>query len=89
MTLVHTSGCIAAVKPPLLVCLLLASVSCTTLENRRDLYRSPGERYEQWHPHPPPTRLPAGASRQTTTTTTTVERHGVISFPEETLPEGR
>jgi hypothetical protein len=83
------SGCITAVKPPLLFCLILACASCTTLENRRDLYRSPAEGYEQWHPNPPPTRGTAtGPVRRTTTTTTTttIERHGVTSFPEETLP---
>ncbi len=88
LTPAHAFGCITAVKPPLLLCLVLAGASCTTLENRRDLYRSPAEGYEQWHPQPPPTRLPAGPPRTTTTTTTTttIERHGVISFPEETLP---
>ena len=63
--------------------------SCTTLENRRDLYRSPAEGYELWHRHPPPTRRPAGPPVQpstTTKTTTTTQRHGVITFPEETLP---
>ncbi|MGZ4965944.1 MAG: hypothetical protein ACXWFY_00830 [Chthoniobacterales bacterium] len=72
-----------------LIVLVLASTSCTTLENRRDLYRSPEEGYEKWYPQPPPTRLPAsgpvpasaghkGASQ---------ERNGVITFPEESLPE--
>ncbi|MBA2622785.1 MAG: hypothetical protein H0U88_04075 [Chthoniobacterales bacterium] len=67
---------------------LLACASCTTLENRRDLYRSPAEGYERWHREPPPTRQ--SATRRTTTITTTisrpVERHGVITFPEESLP---
>jgi hypothetical protein len=75
--------------------LLLATTSCTTLENRRDLYRSPAEGYERWYPQPPPTRLPslppgAPATRTTTTTTTTktTERNGVITFPEENaLPD--
>ena len=66
--------------------------SCTTLENRRDLYRSPAEGYEEKFPYPPPTRLPnsgpmrnAAASNEAAPTQT----HGVITFPEEpTLPEG-
>src|SRR5215210_6580859 len=81
------------VKTLLLFASLLACASCTTLENRRDLYRSPAEGYERWHRHPPPTRLPSTGpvTRRTTTTTTTTisgseERHGVISFPEEPLP---
>ncbi|MGI9088425.1 MAG: hypothetical protein ACR2HH_11895 [Chthoniobacterales bacterium] len=79
-------------KPLLLVALVgIASFSCTTLENRRDLYRAPAEGYEEWFPHPPPTRLPStmpGTTSSTTTTTTTThsERHGVINFPEEPLP---
>ena len=73
----------------LVLFLCVCGTSCTTLENRRDLYRSPAEGYEQWYPYPPPTRLPAGPPIQTTatTTTTTTQRHGVISFPEE--PEGK
>jgi len=81
------SVCIAPVKPLLLLCSLLGLAACTTLENRRDLYRSPAEGYEKWYPQPPPTRKPAGPP-VTTTTTTTTERHGVITFPEETaLPD--
>jgi hypothetical protein len=62
--------------------LLIAMSSCTTLENRRDLYRSPAEGYERWHRHPPPTRKPAGPPVPATATTVP-ERHGVITFPEE------
>ncbi len=85
------------VKSLLLVVPLLACVACTTLENRRDLYRSPGEGYEPWYSHPPPTRLPStspatrgGTTTMTTTTITTgsVQSHGVITFPDEpALPE--
>ncbi|MEO5721220.1 MAG: hypothetical protein ABIR71_07100 [Chthoniobacterales bacterium] len=71
-------------KALLILVLLLGCVSCTTLENRRDLYRSPAESYEQWYPQPPPTRGPAmGPVRTTTTTTTTTTQRGVISFPNE------
>jgi hypothetical protein len=81
--------CISRVKWLSLAFLLFAGTSCTTLENRRDLYRSPEEGYEQWYPQPPPTRKPAsgpvpanaGPGR------TTTERNGVITFPEEGLPE--
>jgi len=69
-----------------LCAVLIACTSCTTLENRRDLYRSPAEGYEKWFPYPPPTRKPAGppvSTTTTTTTTTTTQRHGVISYPEE------
>ncbi len=63
------------------------ATGCTTLENRRDLYRSPAEGYEHWYRHPPPTRLPSlmpgTRATTTTTTTTTAERNGVITFPEE------
>jgi hypothetical protein len=77
------SGSIARVKR-LLFCTLMACTSCTTLENRRDLYRSPAEGYEEWYPYPPPTRKPAaGPVSTTTTTTTTTQRHGVISYPGE------
>jgi hypothetical protein len=76
---------------------LAAATSCTTLENRRDLYRSPAEGYERWYRHPPPTRLPslppgerASTTTRTTTSVRTTERNGVITFPEEpTLPEGQ
>ncbi|MFN2476855.1 MAG: hypothetical protein ABR526_11015 [Chthoniobacterales bacterium] len=79
-------------RPLLLLCLVLATTSCTTLENRRDLYRSPAEGYERWYPHPPPTRLrsssPGAAATTTTTTTKTIERNGVLTFPEENaVPE--
>jgi hypothetical protein len=79
------------VKLLLILPLILAATSCTTLENRRDLYRSPAEGYERWYRQPPPTRKPAGPPVQstTTTTTTTTSRNGVISFPEETLPAGQ
>ena len=71
-------------KSLLVLPLLFSFVSCTTLENRRDLYRSPAEGYEQWYPYPPPTRGPAtGPVRATTTTTTTTQKNGVITFPEE------
>jgi len=67
---------------------MVAAAGCTTLENRRDLYRSPAEGFEEWYPYPPPTRRAAGGPTSgTTTTTTTTQRHGVISFPEE--PEGK
>lgn len=70
---------------------VVACTSCTTLENRRDLYRSPAEGYEEWYPQPPPTRLPSmmpgSATTTTTTTTTRTEQHGVLTFPEESLPE--
>ncbi|MDQ6624766.1 MAG: hypothetical protein M3Y69_01305 [Verrucomicrobiota bacterium] len=73
----------------------MATASCTTLENRRDLYRSPAEGYERWYRQPPPTRLPslppgtrATSTTTTTTTTKTTERNGVITFREEdSLPE--
>ena len=71
-------------KSLLILPLLFSFVSCTTLENRRDLYRSPAEGYEQWYPYPPPTRGPAtGPVRATTATTTTTQKNGVITFPEE------
>jgi len=82
------SDSIGPVRRLLILFLLIASTSCTTLENRRDLYRSPAEGYEEWSPRPPPTRKPASGPVTTTTTTTTVERQGVITFPEESLPEG-
>ncbi len=73
------------VKLLLFLLLILSCVSCTTLENRRDLYRSPGEGYEKWYPEPPPTRGPAtGPVRSTTTTTTTTTTtQGAIKFPDE------
>ncbi|HEV8185323.1 MAG TPA: hypothetical protein VGP40_05165 [Chthoniobacterales bacterium] len=64
---------------------IAAATGCTTLENRRDLYRSPAEGYERWHRHPPPTRLPSsppGTRPTTNTTTETTERNGVITFRE-------
>lgn len=84
MTPALASGRIARVKRLLLLFLLLACSGCTTLENRRDLYRSPAEGYEEWFPQPPPTRLPSmGPVQSTTTTTTTTQRNGVITFPSE------
>ncbi|MBA3386092.1 MAG: hypothetical protein H0T95_05655 [Chthoniobacterales bacterium] len=69
----------------LLVSAMLACASCTTLENRRDLYRSPAEGYERWYRHPPPTRLP---STGPVTRGVTTESHGVIRFREEaSLPD--
>ena len=80
------------VKPkPLLLVFVAACTSCTTLENRRDLYRSPEEGYEEWYPHPPPTRLPStmpGNATTSTTMTTRMEHHGVLTFPEEPLRIG-
>ncbi|MEO6568786.1 MAG: hypothetical protein ABIO94_08480 [Opitutaceae bacterium] len=74
----------------LLLCLAGAGASCTTLENRRDLYRSPAEGYEQWFPHPPPTRRPAGPPLPAAPTGgVPQQRNGVISFPEESLPQGQ
>lgn len=89
LTLRHPSVCIAPVKRLPLVLLFLAGASCTTLENRRDLYRSPAEGYEQWHPNPPPTRKPAGPPIPATATdpNAPTERPGVITFPEESLPD--
>ncbi|MEP6808906.1 MAG: hypothetical protein ABI992_01575 [Chthoniobacterales bacterium] len=65
--------------------LILGCVSCTTLENRRDLYRSPAEGYEEYYPYPPPTRGPATGPVRTTTTTTTTKQTapGPITFPDE------
>ncbi len=69
LTARRASDRIARVKSLCAFCLLLACVSCTTLENRRDLYRSPAEGYEEWYPHPPPTRLPStGPATKITTT---------------------
>ncbi len=62
-----------------------AATGCTTLENRRDLYRSPAEGYERYYRQPPPTRLPSmmpGTQATTTTTTTTTERNGVKFLDE-------
>ena len=82
------SVCIARVKPLLLFSIAIACASCTTLENRRDLYRSPAEGYERWHRHPPPTRRPAGPPVPTSEIPAgAVERHGVITFPEANLPD--
>jgi hypothetical protein len=82
-----SSARIARVKPLLIVLFALICVSCTTLENRRDLYRSPGEFYEEWSPHPPPTRLPNSgpAARPGTPADPNApqQTHGVITFPEE------
>jgi hypothetical protein len=78
------------VKALLLCCLVCACGACTTLENRRDLYRSPAEGYEQWHRRPPPTRLPAGPPvRGSAVKDAPTQQHGVITFPEESLPEGQ
>jgi hypothetical protein len=96
-SLTHRSAsvCIARVKWLLLISAVVASASCTTLENRRDLYRSPAEGYERWHRHPPPTRLPSTgpASRAAVPVSEPpLQQHGVISFPDEPgLPaeEGR
>ena len=80
----RASVCIAFVKALVFFSLLAALTSCTTLENRRDLYRSPAEGYERWYPYPPPTRGPAtGPVRATTATSKTTPQHGVISFPDE------
>ncbi|MBA2242951.1 MAG: hypothetical protein H0W04_08700 [Chthoniobacterales bacterium] len=89
LTHLGSSGLIAAVKSLLLFSSLLACASCTTLENRRDLYRSPAEGHEHWHRHPPPTRWSTTRTTTTSTTTTSgaVERQGVITFPEEPPPE--
>jgi hypothetical protein len=79
------------VKPLSLVLLCLACGSCTTLENRRDLYRSPAQGYERFHRQPPPTRLPSTgpASRGAAPVDAPVQQHGVITFPDEPgLPEG-
>ncbi|MDQ6913819.1 MAG: hypothetical protein M3128_13195 [Verrucomicrobiota bacterium] len=71
-----------------LALVFLSGVSCTTLENRRDLYRAPGEGYERNYPQPPPTRKPAsGPVPAPETTTGAIERNGAITFPEERLPE--
>ena len=77
--------CIGAVKPFLCLGLLVLSTACTTLENRRDLYRAPEEGYEKWSRHAPPTRLPNSmpGNTSTTTTTTTTTRNGVITYPDE------
>ncbi len=83
------SGCIARVKPLLLFSIVIVATSCTTLENRRDLYRSPAEGYERWYRRPPPTRKPAGPPVPASEVPAgAVERHGVITFPETPLPEG-
>jgi hypothetical protein len=89
LTLLGRFVCICAVRPLLLFSAAIACASCTTLENRRDLYRSPAERYERWHRHPPPTRKPAGPPTPGTPAGAT-QNHGVITFPEESaLPEGQ
>ena len=88
MTRSSRSGCIARVKPLLLFSIVIVATSCTTLENRRDLYRSPAEGYERWHRRPPPTRKPAGPPVPTSEIPAgAVERHGVITFPEANLPQ--
>jgi hypothetical protein len=73
-----------------LFAVLLAATSCTTLENRRDLYRSPEEGYERAYPHPPPTRLPASGPVPATANggSGPTERNGVVTYPEEGLPPG-
>lgn len=84
LTLSPASARIARVKLLLFLPFILSCVSCTTLENRRDLYRSPAEGYEKWYPEPPPTRGPAtGPVRTTTTTTTTTTTQGVTTFPDQ------
>jgi hypothetical protein len=93
LTLTKPSGCIARVKALLLLCCLLCVCSaCTTLENRRDLYRSPAEGYEEWHRNPPPTRKPAGPpvpAAAVNEAPAQQPQHGVITFPEESLPSGQ
>jgi hypothetical protein len=74
---------IARVKSLLILPLIVGCVSCTTLENRRDLYRSPAEGYEEWSPHPPPTRGPATGPVRASTAAATPQQHGGISFPEQ------
>ncbi len=76
---------------PLWFCLLAVCPSCTTLENRRDLYRAPSEGYEEFYPEPPPTRLPSTMPGNPPALTTRTERQGVITFPEEPAlpPNGR
>jgi hypothetical protein len=81
------SVCIARVKWFSLALVFLTSVSCTTLENRRDLYRTPGEGYERNYPQPPPTRKPATGPVPAPETSGAIERNGAITFPEERLPE--
>jgi hypothetical protein len=77
------------VKSLLLFSIVIAGTSCTTLENRRDLYRSPAEGYERWYRRPPPTRKPAGPPVPTSEVPAgAMERHGVITFPDTPLPEG-
>ena len=90
----RASGCIARVKPLFAVLFAIACASCTTLENRRDLYRAPAEGYEQNFPYPPPTRLPNSAPTArppgAAEAAAPLQTHGVITFPEEpSLPEGR
>jgi len=80
---------LARVKWLLLCLVALVGSSCTTLENRRDLYRAPEEGYEQNYPEPPPTRLPSLPPEAPGARTTTHTEHGVITYPEESLPEGR
>ena len=83
LTASGASGCIANMKWALVFLLVAGFTSCTTLSNRRDLYRSPAEGYERR------TIKPAGERSQTTTTTTTTrESSQMPSFPEETaLPQ--
>jgi hypothetical protein len=88
LTWLRPSGCIARVKPLLLFSIVIACTACTTLENRRDLYRSPAEGYERWYRRPPPTRKPAGPPVPASEVPAgAVERHGVITFPDANLPE--
>ncbi|MGI8438367.1 MAG: hypothetical protein ACR2NX_15950 [Chthoniobacterales bacterium] len=63
--------------------LLVACTACTTLENRRDLYRAPGEGYEEWYPEPPPTRGPATGPVRATTTTTTTKQSTTITYRDQ------
>src|SRR3712207_1916173 len=81
LTALRASVCIAPVKLLLVLALLLAATSCTTLENRRDLYRSPAEGYERWYRRPPPTRLPSTgpASRGGAPVQAVPQGHGVIT----------
>jgi hypothetical protein len=87
LTLPGASVCIARVKWFFLALVFLTGVSCTTLENRRDLYRAPGEGYERDYPQPPPTRKPASGPIPAPETSGAIERNGAITFPEERLPE--
>ncbi len=85
MTLTGASDFLAPVKSLLLIVAVIGCASCTTLENRRDLYRSPAEGYERWYRRPPPTRLPSTgpASRGGAPVQAVPQQHGVITFPDE------